>query len=156
MSWDLKIFFMTFNSTDLFHLRINVIPKLSLVLFCKFLSLNLRGFSYLVLLQIPKCFVPVQIFWARPKIYLHIVAVKIFFCQTKRWFAFSKMGFCAGTKSFEEALNAIKLLVLLKKVGLSQKFLGPVKGQGSSLFQRKTIRYFITTVGANRGLIRGS
>ena len=36
----------------------------------------------------------------------------------------------ASTKVFEEALNAIKILVLLKKFGLSQKFFGPVKGQG--------------------------
>ena len=32
-------------------------------------------------------------------------------CQNKRWFAFSKIGFCAGTKVFEEAVNAIKFLV---------------------------------------------
>jgi hypothetical protein len=31
-------------------------------------------------------------------------------CQTKRWFAFSKIGSCAGTKVFEEALNAVKFL----------------------------------------------
>ena len=50
--------------------------------------------------------------------------------MTKRWFAFSKIGFCAGTKVFEEALNAVKILGWLKKFGLAQKFLGPVKGQG--------------------------
>ena len=38
----------------------------------------------LVLLQVPKCFGLVQIFCARPKIYLHIVAVTNFLCQTKR------------------------------------------------------------------------
>ena len=31
-------------------------------------------------------------------------------CHTKRWFLFSKFGFCASTKVFEEALNAIKCL----------------------------------------------
>ena len=36
-------------------------------------------------------------------------------CQTKRRFAFSKIGFCAGTKVFEEALNAVKFLEWLKK-----------------------------------------
>ena len=61
----------------------------------------------LVILQVPKCFGLVQIFCARPKIYLHIVAVTNIFGQTKRWFAFSKIGFCAGTKVFEEALNAV-------------------------------------------------
>jgi hypothetical protein len=33
-------------------------------------------------------------------------------------------------KSFEEALNAVKFLGLLKKIGLAQNILGPVKGQG--------------------------
>ena len=42
-------------------------------------------------------------------------------CQTKRWFAFSKIGFCAGT--FEEALNADKFLGWLKKFGLAQNIL---------------------------------
>ena len=38
----------------------------------------------LVLSQVPKCFGQVQIFCARPKIYLHIVAVTNILCQTKR------------------------------------------------------------------------
>ena len=69
----------------------------------------------LVLLLVPKCFGLVQNFCAMPKIYLHIVAVKNILCQTKRWFAFSKVGSCAGTKVFEEALNAVKFLGWLKK-----------------------------------------
>ena len=64
----------------------------------------------LVLKQVPKCFVPVQIFCVGPNIYLHIVPVTNIFCQTIRWFAFNKIGFCAGTKVFEGALNAIKFL----------------------------------------------
>ena len=86
----------------------------------------------LVILQVPKCFGLVQIFCARPKIYLHIAAVTNILCQTKRWFAFSKIGFCAGTKVFEEALNAVKFLGWQKKFGPAQKVLGPVKGQGIS------------------------
>ena len=86
----------------------------------------------LVLLQVPKCFRLVQIFCVRPKIYLHIVAVTNILCQTKRWFAFSKIVFCAGTKVFEEALNAVKFLGWLKKFGPAQNSLGPVKGQGIS------------------------
>ena len=84
----------------------------------------------LVLLQVPKCFVPVQIFCVVPKIYLCIVPVTNIMCQNKRWFAFSKIGFCAGTKVFEEALNAVKFLGCLKKFGPAQNILGPVKGQG--------------------------
>ena len=42
----------------------------------------------------------VQIFCARPKINLHIVAVTKILCQTKRRFAFSKIGFLCRHKSF--------------------------------------------------------
>ena len=58
------------------------------------------------------------------------VAVTNILCQTKRWFAFSKIGFWAGTKVFEEALNAIKFLECLKTFAPAQNILGPVKGQG--------------------------
>ena len=74
----------------------------------------------------PKFFVPDK------KIYLHFVAVTNIVCETKREFAFSKIGFCAGTKVFEEALNAVKFLGRLKKFGPVQNILGPVKGQGKS------------------------
>ena len=84
----------------------------------------------LVLLQVPKCFGQVQIFCARPKSYLNIVTVTNILCQTKRWFAFSKIVFCVGTKVFEEALNAVKFRGWLKKFGMAQNILGPVKGQG--------------------------
>ena len=46
-------------------------------------------------------------------------------CQTK-----SKIVFCATTKGFEKALNTVQFLGWLKKLGLSQNILGPVKGQG--------------------------
>ena len=38
-------------------------------------------------------------------------------CQTKRWFAFSKLVFCASTKVFEETLNTVKFLGWLKQFG---------------------------------------
>ena len=52
--------------------------------------------------------------------------------QNKRWFAFSKIGFCACTRDFEEALNAVKVKFLgwLKKFGPAKNIFGPVKGQG--------------------------
>ena len=65
--------------------------------------------------------------------YLYIVAVTNILRQTKRCFAFIKVVFCAGTKVFEEALNAAKFLGWLKKFGPAQNILGPVKGQGISL-----------------------
>jgi len=44
----------------------------------------------------------------------------------------SKIGFCAGTKGFEEALNAVKFLGWLKKFGPALNILGHVKGQDIS------------------------
>ena len=77
----------------------------------------------------PNFFVPDQKF-----IYVHIGAVTNM-CQAKRLFAFSKIGFCAGTKGFEEALNTVKFLGWLKKLGPPQNILGPVKVQGIRLEQ---------------------
>ena len=41
--------------------------------------------------------------------------------------------FFAPVKVFEEALNAVKFLGSLKKLGPAQNILGPVKGQGISV-----------------------
>ena len=79
-------------------------------------SQNVLGWS--------KFFVPDQ------KIYLHFVAVTNILCQTKRWFAFSKIGFCASRKVFEEAQKSVKFLGRHKTFGPAQNILGPVKGQG--------------------------
>ena len=38
----------------------------------------------LVLLQVPKCFVPVQIFWASPKTWLHLVPPQKLLCWHKK------------------------------------------------------------------------
>ena len=43
---------------------------------------------------------------------------------------FDCKNFCASTKFFEEALNAVKFLDWLKIFGPAQNILGPVKGQG--------------------------
>ena len=96
-----------------------------------FLPLKISKHLCLVLLQVPKCFGLVQMFCARPNIYLHIVAVTIILCQTKLWFAFSKNVFCVGTNVFEEA---VKFLGWLKKFGPAQNNLGPVKGQGINVY----------------------
>ena len=49
------------------------------------------------------------------------------FVPDKKWFAFSKIGFCVGTEVFEEALYAVKFLGWLKKFGPAQNILGPVR-----------------------------
>ena len=70
------------------------------------------------------------------------MVVKNILCWTKRQFAFSKIGFSAGTKVFEEALNAVKVLGWLKKFGPVQNILGPVKGQGISVVFDSVSNYF--------------
>jgi hypothetical protein len=79
---------------------------------------------------------PKMVFWAGPNLLCQTKdlftywTVTNILCLTKRVFAFSKIAFCAGTKVFEEALNAVKFLGWLKKFGPLQNILGPVKGQG--------------------------
>ena len=84
----------------------------------------------LVLLQVPKCFVPVQIFWASPKIWLHLVPLQKLLCQYKNQFYWMQIIFCSGTKCLWLAQYVNKFLVQHKKFGVAQNILGPVKGQG--------------------------
>jgi len=74
-----------------------------------------------------KIWTSTNIFCVLPKIYSHIVQVTNILCQTRRWFAFSEIVFLAGTKVFEEALNAVKFWDWLKKFGPAQNILWPVK-----------------------------
>ena len=80
-----------------------------------------------------------KMFWAGPnflcqtkKLFRYCGSNK-HFVPKKKWFAFSKIVFCAGTKVFEEALNAVKFLGWLKIFGLAQNILRPVKGQGNKI-----------------------
>ena len=52
----------------------------------------------LVLLQVPKCFVPVQIFWASPKIWLHLVPLQKLLCRHKKQSYWMQIIFLSGTK----------------------------------------------------------
>ena len=72
--------------------------------------------------------------------------------------------FCAGTKVFEEALNAVKFLDWLKKFGSTENILRPVKGQGNRLFFGqeflKTTKVILPTFnmlsqGADHGILVG-
>ena len=51
-----------------------------------------------VLLQVPKCFVPVQIFWASPKIWLHLVPFQKPLCRHKKQFYWMQIFFMTDTK----------------------------------------------------------
>ena len=60
-------------------------------------SINLkkkRNYLCLILLQVPKCFMPVQIFWASPKIWLHLVHLQKLLCCQKTNFTECKSSFC--------------------------------------------------------------
>ena len=86
----------------------------------------------------PKMFWADPNFWARPKIYLstYIFWQSQTFCARQKDDLHSvKFVFCARTKVFEEALNAVKFLGRLKKFGLAKNILGPAKGQGIGRLQ---------------------
>ena len=83
---------------------------------------------YLVLLQVPKCFELVQIFCARPKIYLHIVAVTNILCHTQKndlhsclvLLRFQKCFelvqiFCASPKMYSHIVAITKILCQTKR-----------------------------------------
>ena len=44
----------------------------------------------------------------------------------------AKLFFCAGTKVYEEALNSVTFLSWLKRFGLAQNILEPVRGRGNN------------------------
>ena len=92
-----------------------------------------KGGLCLVLLQVSKCFVLVQIFWASPKIWLHLVPLQKLLCQHKKQFYWIQIIFCSGTKCLWLAQYVNIFLVWHKKIGPAQNILRPVKGQGSRL-----------------------
>ena len=74
----------------------------------------------LVLLQVPKCFLPVQIFWASPKIWLHLVPLQKLLCQHKNQFYWLQIIFWSGTKFLWLAQYVNKFLVWHTKFGPAQ------------------------------------
>ena len=64
----------------------------------------------LVLLQVPKCFVPVQIFWASPKIWLHLVPLQKLLCRHENQFYWMRIIFLSGTKCLWLAQYVNKIL----------------------------------------------
>ena len=100
--------------------------------FCNFWQL-LRKWQQdlcLFLLQVAKCFVPVQIFWVSPQIWLHLVPLQKLSCRHKNQFYWMQITFLSGTKCLWLAQYVNKFLVRHKKFGPAQNILWPVKGQG--------------------------
>ena len=84
----------------------------------------------LVLLQVAKCFVPVQIFCVSPKIWLHLVPLQKLLCRHKNRFYWMQIIFLSGTKCLWLAQYVNNSLVWHKKFGPAQNILRPLKGQG--------------------------
>ena len=98
--------------------------------------------SCLILLLVTKCFVPVQIFWASSKIWLHLVPLQKLLCGHRIHFYWMQIIFLSGTKSLWLPQYVNKFLVWHKKFGSAQNILGPVKGQGISYFDELIRRVF--------------
>jgi len=80
------------------------------------------------LLQVPKYLELVQIFCARPKIDIHIVASPKLFCaRPKDYFHLEHSVFVQSQFFYCAAPNAIQFLVWLKIFGPVQNILGPVE-----------------------------
>ena len=71
-----------------------------------------------------------------------LVRTKTLFTFTKRRFAFSKIGFCAGTKCNQ-------IFGMAQKLGRAQNILGPVKWQGISRSGLKHLYLWIAHSSAN-------
>ena len=118
--------------------------------FWRNLQVDLRYADYcLVLLQVPKTFVTVQIFWGRlmvcpftgpkilvqifwtsQKIWLHLVPLQKLLCRHKNQFYWMQIIFLSGTKCLWLAQYVNKFLVRHKNFGTAQNILQPVIGQG--------------------------
>ena len=73
---------------------------------------------------------PVQIFWASPKIWLHLVPLQKNLCRHKNQFYWMQIIFLSGTNFLWLPQYVNKFLVWHKQFGPAQNILGPVKGQG--------------------------
>ena len=101
---------------------------------CVKIKMWLHGDFRLVLLQVPTCFVPVQFFWASPKIWLHLLPIQILLCRHKNEFYWIQIIFLSDTKCLWLPQYLDKFLVWHKKFGPALNILGPVKGQGIHVF----------------------
>ena len=81
----------------------------------------------LVLLLVPKCFVPIQIFWASPKIWLYLVPLQKLLCWHKNQFYWMQIIFLSGTKCLWLPQCGKNFLVWHKKIWTSPKHFGTYK-----------------------------
>ena len=83
-----------------------------------------------LILQDPKCFEPVQMFCARPKIELPLVPLQKIFVLALKLNLLNTNHLFVWHKRFGTGTICKSILFLHKKFGPAQTILGPVKGQG--------------------------
>ena len=93
--------------------------------------------SCLVLLQVPKCFVPVQIFWTRPKIELNFSAFPKSFVPVKKLNLLYENHLLVWHKKFGTGTIYKSVFVMAQKIWTSPKYFGTRKRR-----RHKSIRYF--------------
>ena len=81
-----------------------------------------------------------KMFCASPNFLCRTQKFIYIFCQTKSWFAFSKIVFCAHTKILEEALNVVKIFGWLKKFESARNILWLVRGHGIKLHTSRNVK----------------
>ena len=77
-------------------------------------------------------------FWAIPKIWLHLVPLQKHLCQHKKQFYWMQIIFWSGAKCLWLSQYVNKFLVRHKIFGPVQNILEPVKGQGITYLLRVT------------------
>ena len=82
------------------------------------LDVDLHQYSFM-----PCPFTGPKMFWAGPNVLCQTKNLFTYCGQTKRCFAFCKIGFCYSTNVFEEVLNAVKFLGWHKILGPAQNIL---------------------------------
>ena len=106
-------------------------PKSSLL--CRSQNRRMTWAFFLTNVCTLQSFVLVQIFWASPKIWLHLVPFQNLLCQHKNQSYWMQIILLSGTKCLWLPQYVNKFLVWHKRCGPAQNILGPVKGQGISI-----------------------
>ena len=90
-----------------------------------------------------------KMFWASPKIWLHLVPLQKLLCWHKNQFYWMQIIFLSGTKCLWLPQYINKFLVWHKKFWPAQNILGPVKGHGISLCQIQVEDSFFVAFSGN-------
>ena len=90
-------------------------------------TLSGKGGLCLVLLQVLKYFVPVQMFWASPNIWLHLVILQKLLCQQIKQFYWMQIITLSGTKCMLLAQYVNKFFCPTQTIWTGTKHFGTCK-----------------------------